>query len=241
MKDREMESNDLKKIYKRISLTADIMYNNGWAEAYAGNISFRTGRYEKKPSRPYIKLDRVYASLASQEIIITSSGSRMREIAAHKHDDLISVIYLDNEGKGYYLKGSAPSSEIPVHLGLQNMFINTGSKFRAVIHCHPDNMISVLHNKNINSEKVLYNELSKMHSEIALLIPEGIGVTKDLCPGSRELSIAVLNSMKNKNITLIPRHGCFASGIDLSDALDRIEAVEKACSILIKSNYSINH
>lgn len=216
----------LKKIQqalKSISNIAKILSERGWAEANAGNISFNVS-------------DAVGGEFETS-IIITSSGSRMREIAKMPEKYCGVLTFLSGE-KGYYISKFGedefiPTSEYLSHVMIHRYLVNKGRPEKAIIHSHPDELIVAMHSTELNTEKKINAVFSSMHSEFNMLIPDKVGYLKFLEPGSKELAEKTLKKFKDHKIVIWKDHGCISIGNSLDLALDNIEIANKISKIFI--------
>ena len=227
----------LETALKNIKETAKVLYQRGWGEATAGNMSVRIRSAVKVSNNDARALNCAYPYLSGKTIVITSSGSRMRQIAAGNQEDYCSIITLNREGNAYYFccgSKNAPSSELSAHLKLHNYFCENNIEINSVLHCHPDEIIALMHLDQFSDIRNINKMLFDIHTEAKLLVPEGVGLTNLHEPGSDDLAAAVLEEMKKSRIVLIEKHGCISSGKNLDEALDRIEFVNKAAKIYLE-------
>lgn len=216
---------------------AEVLFVRGWAEASAGNVSLRlpdepvrAGEPAPDPRRVQ-KTDVDMTDLIGDRFLVTASGSRMREIAAEPEKGLCLIQVLDRQ-RFWLIDGPAQlSSEWPTHAGLHSLFKESRSGERAVVHCHPLNLIALSH--VFNSEKEMNDRLFRMQPETRLFVPEMLGLIPYEVTGSRDLAKASKEKLKKYRLALWDKHGVIASGKGLDQALDRIEVVEKAAAIYL--------
>ncbi len=233
------EAMDLEKALSDIKETAKVLYFKGWAEASAGNMSVIIDEDIGCADKTEYDLPDRFENLCGKTVVITSSGSRMRQIADGKAEDYCSFVKVSASGASYFRpvnKHLEPSSELLMHLMLHNEFSRRKKGISAVLHCHPDEIITLLHLHDLRAEDAVNSMLFSMHTEAEMLIPEGVGLTGLKKPGSFDLASAVLGSFKKHKIVLLERHGAASAGKDLSEALDRIEFVNKAANIFLNLN-----
>ena len=229
-------SNGIEKALNEIKEAAGLIYAHGWGEAFAGNISLRLESSTGCSKSHYTELPDRFENLSEKTIVITASGSRMRQIASINTEDYCSVITINETGTGYYKTNNfdkEPSSELTTHLMLQNYFAKKNSDFKAVLHCHPDEIITLLHLADFKTSESVNKMLFSIHTEAELILPEGAGLVGLKKPGSYEFASAVFNELKKRQIVLLEKHGCFSVGKDLNDALDKVEFVNKATKIFL--------
>lgn len=215
---------------------AHVLFARDWAEASAGNMSLRlessscrTGPAAVPGNVMESEMD--MSALAGECFLVTVSGSRMRDLAADPGESLCLVEVLD--GRRYRVSDGSgrPTSEWPAHAALHSLFQESGSRERAVLHCHPLNLIALSH--VFRSEKEFNDRLFRMHHETRLLVPEMLGLVRGAVADSRDLADATREKMKHFRVVLWDKHGVIASGRNLDEALDRIEVLEKAAAIYL--------
>lgn len=228
-----------------IAEVASLLWQKGWAEAGAGNISVNvTGHYPaiRMDFRtfPMIPMEVKYPALAHHHIFISAKGSRMRELAKDPGKNLC-LIKISKKGDHYQVlyedpeSTLVPSSELPSHLAIHNELVKggRGEEEKAVVHTHCHELIALSHDKKLQNEAAMNEVLLKMHTETAFFIPEGIGYVPLAEPGSLALAKATLKSLQNHKIVLWEKHGCLATGKDVHEAFDRIDLMAKAASIYL--------
>jgi rhamnulose-1-phosphate aldolase len=231
-----------------IAEVASMLWQKGWAEASAGNISVNVTEYYPAirmdfRTFPMIPLEVKYPGLSHHHIFISAKGARMRDIAKDpgkgvclikisKKGDCYQVLYEDPETPLF------PSSELPSHLAIHNYLVKQGQGEKAIVHTHADELIALTHDKKLQNESKMNEVLLDMHTETAFFIPEGIGYVRMESPGSQELAKATLKSLKNHKVVLWEKHGCLAVGKDVHEAFDRIDIMAKAARIYLGTHPS---
>lgn len=229
-------SNELERALEDIKETAELIHIHGWGEATAGNISVRLKEKITFDKSKFVELSDRFENLAGKTLVITSSGSRMRQIASKNTEEYCSVLTINETGTGYYKVNNFdkdPSSEIIAHLMLHNEYEKKNPEIKAILHCHPDQIITLLHLTTFKTKEAINKMLFSIHTEAQLIIPDGAGFVGLKKPGSYELASAILGELKKREIALIEKHGCVSVGKDLNDALDKIEFVNKAVKIYL--------
>jgi len=227
---------ELEKVLENIKETAEVIHSHGWGEAAAGNLSIRLKDSLPFDRSNYYELSDRYENLIGRTIVITSSGSRMRQIASKNTEEYCCIITLNETGTGYYKVNNNdkdPSSELIAHLMLHNEFIKRRKPVTAIMHCHPDEIITLLHLADFKNREAINKMLFSIHTEAELIIPDGAGLVGLKKPGSYEFASTIFTELKKRNIALIEKHGCISVGQDLNDALDKIEFVNKAIKIYL--------
>ncbi len=222
---------------------AGVLYDHGWGEASAGNMSVCINEKTDFNRSSKIQLHKKFPSLKGRSVLITSSGSRMRQIASGDEIKMFYLVTIDENGGFYYFHpdfSDKPSSELIAHLMMHDILCRENKNDNAVIHCHPDSIITLLRSQKFKDQDALNEMFSEVLLESKLLLPNGAGILDDMEPGSEKLASAICKQIKKRDIVLLDKHGCFSHGKDMDEALDRIEFVEKAARIyleLIKLKY----
>jgi len=222
---------------------AGVLYDHGWAEAFAGNMSVCMNERTDFDGSGAIQLHKKFYNLRGKSVLITSSGIRMRQIVSCDEIKMFSLITIDESGGFYYRHpdfSDKPSSELKAHLMIHDELRKSENNSTAIVHCHPDNIISLLRSQKYKDPEALNEIFPEILLESKLLLPNGAGVVSEMEPGSEELASEICEQIKKRDIVLLDKHGCFSYGKDINEALDKIEFIEKAARIyleLIKLNY----
>jgi len=217
---------------------AEVLFVRDWAEASAGNMSLRLAATpaaidKQTPDARKIQKSSVdMTDLIGDCFLVTASGSRMREIAAVPEKGLCLIRIIDD--RHFWLIDGCEqlSSEWPTHAGLHSLFKESHSGERAVVHCHPLSLIALSH--IFNSETEINERIFRLQQETRLFMPEMLGLIPYAVSGSKGLAKASKEKLKKYRLALWDKHGVIASGKNLSQALDRIEVVEKAAALYLR-------
>lgn len=216
---------------------ASVLAAKGWAEASAGNMSLRLERAADDPAAPgaaggpVLDWEADMAGLAGERFLVTASGSRMRDLAAEPGRGLCLIQVLDGQRLRLLDGQGTPSSEWPTHAGLHSLFKAERPGERAVLHCHPLNLIALSH--LFAAEAEMNDRLFRMHHETRLFLPEMLGLIPYAVTGSPELARATREKLRKHRVALWDKHGAIATGATLDQALDRIEMADKAAAIYL--------
>jgi rhamnulose-1-phosphate aldolase len=240
----------LKIHFKEISETALYLWERGWAERNAGNFSINlTGEVQFDLNRiavlPVHSFKKSYHNLKNNFILVSPTGSRMREISKEPLKYCL-ILHISNTGQEYqyfHLSGDGkiltpvlqPTSELQTHIAYQDLLREMNSDDKAVLHSHSTEIIALTHLKKYTRKKKLNKLLLKMHPEVEMFIPEGVGLVPVITPGTEEIAKFTLESARNHRVVIWEKHGCFAAGKSLSDAFDLIDIVSKCAKIFFLS------
>jgi rhamnulose-1-phosphate aldolase len=234
-----LNNKNFKSIINEISDVAGYLWNKNWAEANAGNISVilesRLYLLNKKLFSEKIPLQKSYNYLANELLLITSSGSRMRDIRKNPLDYLCLII-IDSKGtsyKLYNLSGNVlqPTSEIKTHLEIQNQLRKNKSKCKVVLHTHPSEIIALTCITKYKSEKSFNNLIKTIHPEILFSFPEGVAYLKYLLTGSMKLARNTAVKFDKYKLCIWEMHGVVSIGKNLSEAFDYIDIIAKTAKL----------
>ena len=139
--------------------------------------------------------------------LISPSGKKNIEL---KEKDIVFVAM-----SGDTEKNKKPSSEWMFHLDLYK-----SNKCNAIVHAH--SKFSVICS-------CLFNEIPSFHYMIALTEAKTLKVAKYALFGSKNLSINILDAMKNSKSCLISNHGQVTVGENIDEAYELSEEVELLC------------
>jgi len=238
-------------ISNEISDIAYCLWQKGWAEASAGNISVNITEDLKINLKdfekfPVIKLSKSYTFLKNNCLVITASGSRMIDIA-YGSDKYLLILYITEKANEYRLFGISPSgklikpefkptTELATHLSIHNLIKKKGLQEKALLHTHCTELISLTHLKNFSNKKFLNKTLFNMHPEVRLFIPDGVGLVPYMDSGTEKIASQTLKEFEKHKIVIWEKHGCLAIGKTLTEAFDYMDIISKAAKIYFTIN-----
>ncbi|MEI6455227.1 MAG: rhamnulose-1-phosphate aldolase [bacterium] len=221
---------------------AGYLWQRGWAERNAGNLSVNitgmlSGR-ELKDMRPegIIKLSENYEYLNSEVLLVTATGSRMRDLSKDPASN--SCLVAIQKGRSpFYCSlsgekpGLKPTSEIGTHLAIQQILRKKGEGQKAVLHSHVTEFIALTHNKKFRSASAINRMLRSMHPEVAMFCPKGAGYVPFTEPGSMLMAKKTTKALAAHDVVIWERHGCVATGSTPNEAFDLLDILAKAVKI----------
>lgn len=230
---------ELQSYYSEIADTAKHLWKKGWAERNGGNISrvipLNVSQTPLACTKERIPLDRPLVGLANRIVLMTGTGTRMRDVAKNPEAN-ISIVAVTEDGREYMLLSSniPPTSELPSHLHIHNFLQLNRENYCAIVHSHPTNVVAMSHLKSFNNSELLCNVLWKMIPETYVFLPKGIALLPYLIPGSHKIAEASVDAFsKGPDIIIWAKHGAFAIAPDTNDAFDKIDLIEKSASIYL--------
>ena len=240
---RLFQKKQIRKIVEEMAGTAKTMWEKGWAERSAGNMSVNvTGavpinELSKLASFPFFPLPKSFPNLANSVFLVTTSGSRMRDMAENPVDNLC-FIYISENGSAYHIvavtddiKELRPTSELLTHLGIHKILVAKKRPEKAVVHAHVTELIALSHIPSMKSEESINNVLLGMHPEVGMFVPGGAGFVPFETPGSETLAQSTVTAFESRTAVIWEKHGCLAAGETVSDAFDTMDILAKAAGI----------
>jgi rhamnulose-1-phosphate aldolase len=233
----------LEPTLREFAEVAGHLWDLGWAEASAGNISADvTSLLKVLPTRGRIgsNLAAPLPALAGRRFLVTATGSRFREFAKAPEDKVCLAEVSSDGGQVSWnsLVFNAgeirPTSELPSHLEIHAILRQQGSESRAILHTHPTHLAALSHLERCASSDELNHLLWTTHPEAKIFAPRGATLLPYLLPGSNELGAATARTVAAGADTVLWRfHGCVAHAPDVSTALDRIHVLDKAAKMVL--------
>ncbi len=240
-----MKIQALEQTITGITDTARYLWERGWAERNAGNISVNiTGLLSAKElelfnSSSICPLPVDYSSLGDQILIVTAAGSRMRDLAKNPWDHLciLKINTSATHFKQWPEKDRKPTSELPTHMTVHDMLIRTKSTSKALVHTHVTELIALTQIREFCSTEELNRLLWSMHPETKLFVPKGLGFISYEIPGVSGIADATAKALEDRSVALWEKHGILATGTTVTDAFDSIDLLAKSARIyfMVKS------
>jgi rhamnulose-1-phosphate aldolase len=232
----------IKGVMEEIAEVAGFLWQKGWAERNAGNISLILPDvlHDSLKSNTFclpVHLNTPFSNLAHQFILVTGTGTRMRDVYKnpYKHCCIISF---DGKGRHYKVLSKngedarlKPTSELPTHLAIHDMLAANKRPERVVVHTHPNNLIALTHIEEFCDENRINNLLWSIQPETCVFVHDGLGFANYLMTGTDELAQATIRALQNHRVVLWEKHGCLAIGKTAGEAFDLIDILDKSSAI----------
>ena len=128
-----------------------------------------------------------------------------------------------------------PTSELPSHLAMHNYLLGKGVPYKAALHTHPIELVAMSHADKFLEKDVLTNLLWSMIPETKAFCPRGLGIVPYQLPGSQVLADATIALLDDYDVTLWEKHGVCAVGVDIMEAFDQVDVLNKSAQIYINA------
>lgn len=234
---------ELKAIIDQIAEVTGYLWQKGWAERNGGNITVNITELVDDEIRclpaiaPVQHIGKVLPLLKGTFFYVKGTGKRMRDLARWPMQNG-SIIRIGDDCESYEIIADEPvmpTSELPSHLAMQNYLIETGSRYKATLHTHPIELVAMSHNRRFLEPGVMTRTLWSMIPETLAFAPLGLGIVPYELPGSIRLAEATLEQIKHYDVVLWEKHGVCAVGLDIMDAFDQIDVLNKAAIIYMNA------
>jgi len=241
---------DIRTIIDEISEVAGYLWDKGWAERNAGNISVNIpvpgSRFLEHGlnNTQEILLEKMYPALSDQFFVLTGTGTRMRDVAKEPLQNLCfikinesgsayyHVCQQQKTGTGYREQGTGrPTSELPTHLAIHEMLLKKDSARKAVVHTHANELISLTQIPDFKSTEKINDLLWRMHPETIIFVPQGIGFIPFTLPGTITIAEETAEALKDHPAVIWEKHGVISTGSSVLEAFDTIDILTKSTRI----------
>ncbi len=214
---------ELSALLPRIAKVSSWLHNQGWAEANAGNLSFRIGKYVRK----HFQNIGVKANF-SEAYLVSRTGSRYRDMADNPAEGLL-IVFTNNEEEFYLPESAKPTSEWKCHRLLHEADVQ--GLYPCILHSHPTEIIALSHTQIYGDEALLNRHLSGLLPELPLYLPKGIAISPYAKPGSKVLADLSNNCIADKQALIWQGHGLVCRAASIEDALDLAEIINKGAKL----------
>jgi len=242
MKEFIKQNKALKDVIRETAEVAGYLWERGWAERNAGNISVNITdlmqlNFPELESLPCIPLSMKYPKLAGSYFFVTGTGKRMRDLSRKPMKNAL-IIKMNKDASGYHFISPgieneffSPSSELSTHLGIHQMIAERGSSEKVVMHTHVTELVALTQCKEFCNQETLNKIVWNMHPETIIFVPKGIGFVPFLLPGSLDIAEKTIMALQHHDVALWEKHGVFAIGKNVADTFDLIDILAKSARI----------
>jgi len=206
-------------------------------EAGAGNMSVALAEPPDLSAFPNVEdyqLPAVVPALAGWTVIVTGSGTRLRDVA----DDpaaCLAVVSVGDDGAHALLHSAPerayarPTSEFNSHLSVHadQVARRSGIEYHALIHAQPPHLVALSHVPSLAETVAFSRAVTRWEPETIIQLPDGVGAIPFAVPGSDELMAGNVATLRDHRIALWCKHGVMVrSDTGPLDAVDKVEYAE---------------
>ena len=182
-----------------------------------------------------IELPQPALELAGATVVVSGSGCRLRDIADEPIANLACIV-IERGGKTGRMFSSLNrhfervTSEFNSHLAVHvDQMLAKDIRLHTVIHGQPLHLTYLSHIPRYQDARYLNTHLLRWQPETILNLPEGLGVSPFVLPGSEQQMRDTVRTLRTHRIAVWSQHGVMArSDNSIHHALDLIEYAETA-------------
>ena len=234
---------ELKRAIDEVAEVAGYLWTKGWAERNGGNITLNITEYvddeirKMKAITDPIPIGLKVPLIKGMYFYCKGTNKRMRDLARWpmKHG---SVIRVCDDCEHYEIVADEPvkpTSELPSHLSIHNMFQEAKKGYKVVVHTHPTELVAMTHSKKFLQKDILTELLWSMIPETRAFCPKGLGIAFYETPGTNELAAATLKELAEYDVVMWEKHGVVSVSPDVGEAFDMIDTLVKSAQIYMFS------
>ena len=232
----------LKAQVERVAEVAGYLWQKGWAERNGGNITVNVSDWVDDTLRalPGISgphpIGKTLPHLKDCWFYCKGTGKRMRDLARDPMGNG-AIIRILPDCASYEIVADtpvAPTSELPSHLAVHDYLLAKGSPYRASLHTHPIELVALTHSRKWLKKDAATRMLWSMIPETKAFCPRGLGIVPYMLPSSVDLADATIKAIdEDYDVVMWEKHGVFAVDVDIMDAFDQVDVLNKAAQIYI--------
>ena len=203
-------------------------------EGSAGNISVFTTHPLACPLEPAgeIDLPAPAPSLAGGWVVMTASGSRLRDVGRRPAETVVALrVHESGDAATLHATPRArPSSEWNSHVAIhEDQRGRRGVEHHAVVHAQPMRLVFLSHLPEITTSEELNERLMRWEPETAVVARDGVELASFRVPGSREQMAATVQALARSSAVVWAKHGIVTrSDVSARIAADLVEYLEAA-------------
>jgi rhamnulose-1-phosphate aldolase len=233
---------ELQKIISEIAEVAQYLWEKGWAERNAGNITVDITELIPKKSIELTQFTKIpmeitLPELAGRYFLVTTTGKRCRDLAKQPKKSLL-IVRIADELDGYRIlwggegPKSRPTSEFLPHLKIHGLLRQNKSPQKVVLHSHPSHLIALTNMEDFGKDS--FNRfLWSTHIAAKFFLPEGVGMVPCGLEEGEEMGEITANLLRKHRAVLWEKHGCVTTGVNVNEAFDLMDILNKAAEVFL--------
>ncbi len=211
------------------------LYNHGWAERNAGNISMILDEdFSSLKSIKEFPLSFSAEGMSGRCVLITGSGKYLKNAERDPENNVALLRIKDDRCELLWglADGGKPSSELAAHLLSHSARLKADPAHRVVMHTHATHAVAMTFVHSLD-EREFTRTLWQMATEAIMFFPDGVAVLPWMPCGTDEIGRATAEKMSDRRVVVWAHHGVFGSGASPDEALGLIETVDKAAEFYL--------
>jgi len=233
---------ELQKIVADIAEVAQYLWEKGWAERNAGNITVDITEFAPRISVDLAQFAKIPMEITSSELagryfFVTTTGKRCRDLGRQPEKSLL-IVRIADELDGYRIlwggegPKSRPTSELVPHLKIHGLLRKSNSPQKVVLHSHPSHLIALTNMEDYGKDS--FNRfLWGTHVAAKFFLPEGVGMVSFGFEEKEELAEVTAKLLKQHRAVLWEKHGCITTGTTVAEAFDFMDILNKAAEVFL--------
>lgn len=187
---------------------------------------------------PWLSLDVEAANLDGEWLLITATGSYMRNVA-DQPEKALGIVELRATASALmeyrvvwgFEGGGRPTSELSAHVLIHAVKKRASQgESRVLYHCHPTPIIALTH-VFPHDARVISRLLWRTMTECVMVFPQGVGIVPCEVPGSMELARLTAEQVESHDAVIWVQHGLLATGESCDAAFGLMHVIVKAAQI----------
>ena len=206
-------------------------------EAGAGNISvcvsWDLDIQSRFPESEDLDLPWTVPALAGRTVLVTGSGSRLRDILDDPEANVSAVRVHEGGASGTWFTSPRkefvrPTSEFNSHLAVhEDQVTQRAVDFQALIHAQPPYLVLLSRIPSLRTDREMNRRILRWEPETIVQLPQGVKVLAFMLPGSQELMENNIMGLRDHEIVLWAKHGVMArSDVSALAGVDKVEYAE---------------
>jgi rhamnulose-1-phosphate aldolase len=227
----------------------EMLWNKGWSEANAGNVSVRLPEDLIKEHESLftslfpISKAAIFSKAADYAwYLVSATGSRYRDFRKSLFESFVIVGIVKSEVYDNSFSDEVvfpchrkPTSEWATHSMIQQWLMLNRPKDRVILHAHPTDWIVIGSLPEYRDDKNgLAKRIRSGLPELDIYFPGGFALLPYAAPGSLELANQTLPAMVGSNVVIWERHGILVTAECVDIAFDYLEIVSKAAEVYLE-------
>lgn len=224
-----------------------LIWQRGWAEANAGNVSIRLPESFDFITSPKINsiIDEYFPDASQHNscewFLASASNTRFREYPKYKFSNFVlcgvnsKLVTTDSTNQPVIIPVKRkPTSEWITHLSAHNWLSDHRPEDKVILHAHPTDWIALSSTSEyLHAPEEIFQKLYDYLPELKIYLPDGIASAGFSPPGSEQLALQTVSAMEKSRVVVWDKHGIVITAENIMQAYDYLEIVSKAATVYL--------